>query len=110
MASEQALSESVRAYALAKFRLDEKDVESSNLEDLAQASLAKMLRIAPELVGEETDAPNCDGASTIDVKQALLLAALQRDYDVALSGHDIAFAETLEGVARIMWQRMLAKG
>ena len=42
----------VRRFILAKFRLDEKEAEPAgdNLEKLARASLAKMLRIAPELV------------------------------------------------------------
>lgn len=76
----------VRCFILAKFRLDEKEAEPAgdNLEKLAQASLAKMLKIAPDLVKSEDKAANCDGADSATVKQALMIMALQKEFHVQL--------------------------
>ena len=76
----------VRRFILAKFRLDEKEAEPAgdNLEKLAQASLAKMLKIAPDLVKHDDKAANCDGADSATVKQALMIMALQKEFHVQL--------------------------
>ena len=75
----------VRRFILAKFRLNEQEAApaGASLEKLAQASLAKMLRIAPDLVKTEDRAANCDGADSATVKQALVIMALQKEFHAA---------------------------
>ena len=92
----------LRAYVLAKYRLAPEECGSSGLEELAEASLAKALATDPELARKANAASTCDGASTTDMKQALLFMALQKDFGVRLDGIQLAFAETLEDLAALV--------
>lgn len=89
----------LRSYVLAKYRLAPVECGSGGLEELAEASLAKALAVDPELARKANAASTCDGASTTDMKQALLLMALQKDFGVRLDGIQLAFAETLDDLA-----------
>lgn len=92
----------VRAYVFAKYRLAPAECASDGLDELAEASLAKALAVDPELAMRANAASTCDGASTTDMKQALLFMALQKDFGVSLDGIELAFAETLEDVAGLV--------
>lgn len=102
------VTELVRAFIWAKFRLSADDVAASGagdgIEALAQASLAKMLRIAPELVGVEDKAATCDGADSTTVKQALMLLALSREFKVELNGFRAALCEDVPALAALVWE------
>lgn len=96
----------VRRFILAKFRLDEKEAEPAgdNLEKLAQASLAKMLKIAPDLVKHEDKAANCDGADSATVKQALMIMALQKEFHVQLDCFRAGLCHSVGELAALVWQ------
>ena len=76
----------VRRFILAKFRLDERkpNQQGTIWRSWRKASLAKMLKIAPDLVKSEDKAANCDGADSATVKQALMIMALQKEFHVQL--------------------------
>ena len=92
----------VRTYILAKYRLDVGECESDGLQEFAEASLAKALAVDPDLARKANAASTCDGASTTDMKQALLLVALQRDFGVVLDGIELAYAETVGDLAALL--------
>ena len=96
----------VRRFILAKFRLDEEEAAPAgdDLEKLAQASLAKMLRIAPELVKHEDKAANCDGADSATVKQALMIMALQKEFHMQLDCFRAGLCHSVGELAALVWQ------
>lgn len=96
----------VRRFILAKFRLDEKEAEPAgdNLEKLAQASLAKMLKIAPDLVKSEDKAANCDGTDSATVKQALMIMALQKEFHMQLDCFRAGLCHSVGELAALVWQ------
>lgn len=99
------LAEFLRSYILAKYRLDETEARGvDDLERLAEISLEKMKREFPEIAAEETRSATCDAASSVDNKQALLMMAIQKDFEVEFNGFDVAFAGTVEDLAAIMWR------
>lgn len=96
----------VRRFILAKFRLNEQEAApaGASLEKLAQASLAKMLRIAPDLVKTEDRAANCDGADSATVKQALVIMALQKEFHVQLDCFRAGLCHSVGELAALVWQ------
>lgn len=106
MLTPDLLKDSLNVYIRAKYRLDEGECASDDLEALAEASLAKMLRVAPELVAESDTAANCDGADSVTVKQALLMMAIQKDFGVRLDGFRVAFASTTGDLAGLVYEQL----
>ena len=100
--NQQEVLRCVRDYVLAKYRLQAGECGSDALDELAEASLAKALAVDPELAMKANAASTCDGASTTDMKQALLLMALQKDFGVRLDGIELAYAETLGDLAALV--------
>lgn len=101
-------AELVERFIWAKFRLSGQEAAAAeqDLEKLAQASLAKMLQIAPELVGAEDKAANCDGADSVSVKQALMIMALQSEFDVRLDCFRAGLCHSVEELARLVWKAL----
>lgn len=101
---EKTLADSLRAYILAKYRLTDEEAEGIvDLEELAQLSLDKTLAEAPELAAKETMSATCDGADSTTSKYALLMVAIQRDFEVKFNGFEVAFARTADDLAQIIW-------
>lgn len=100
----EALEDLLHRYILSKYRLTADECPTRNLEALAEASIAAL---AERLNGRSAadTAATCDGADSITVKQALLMVALQRDFSVELDGFAVAFAETTDDVAQLIWER-----
>lgn len=101
---EGVLASLLRAYILAKYRLTDEEAEGVfDLEELAQLSLDKTLAEAPELAAKETMSATCDGADSTTTKYALLMVAIQRDFEVKFNGFEVAFAQTVDDLAHIIW-------
>ena len=99
----------VRAYILAKFHLSEADCATEDFAALAELSLAKSMRISPELVEEFDLARSCDGVSSKTAKMVLLFVALQRDLDIRFRPMDTAEAETLTDIGALVWEQLEAR-
>jgi hypothetical protein len=93
-------------YVLAKFLLDEDEVTSREIASLAEQSLAKIMRIDRGLIGNADKPATCDGASSVDMKQALLLVAIQKELDIKLNGIKAAFADTTDDLADLVWEQL----
>ena len=73
------------------------------MDELAEASLAKALRTNPHQV-LETDRPaTCDGARSVDMKQALLIMTMQREFEVKLDGIRAGLADTTDDLADLVF-------
>ncbi|MGN0038017.1 MAG: hypothetical protein ACI36Y_02625 [Coriobacteriales bacterium] len=98
----------VERFVLAKFRLTPQEAAPARgcIEELAQLSLAKMLRIAPELVAAEDKPANCDGADSATVKQALMLMALKKEFGVEFDGFQAALCADVAQLAALVWKAM----
>lgn len=97
------------AYTLAKLGLEDGEAPGRNIEELARASLEKALAAAqatPEL--ESQRMATCDGASSVDMKQALLIMAVQRDFGVRLDGLRCALADTTDELADLVGKALQA--
>ena len=92
----------MRAYVLAKFSLAEDEAETDSIEGLAARSLEKILSVAPDMLTNADRPATCDGARSVDTKQALLFHAVNKEFGLTVSGMDYAFADTTAGLARIV--------
>lgn len=102
----QELERLLESYIRAKYRLEENECDDNELEALANASLAKALLLEPDLALKANAASTCDGASTVDMKQALLIVAIQKDLAIKLDGFDLAYAETIEDLSLLVWKAL----
>ena len=92
----------LRKYVLAKFLLPEGSVESEGIRDLIEASLARMMQAAPELVEELDTARSCAGATSAMVKKALLFQAMEREFGIELPAREAAAAADIPALARLV--------
>ena len=101
--TKEAVRHGLFKYVLAKYMLDEDEVASTEIAALAAQSLAKIVKIDKELIGNADKSATCDGASSVDMKQSLLIMALQREFEIKLDGLKVAFADTTDELADLMW-------
>lgn len=100
----------VRSYVVHKFLLDTEDYRSAGdgLMDLARQSVtvsARLSRANRELLDVSK---HCGATSSAMTKKVMLLLAVQRDFEVDLSGEDTADIETtrqLADIIRSQWER-----
>ena len=63
----------LRGYILSKYMLPEGECPSDKIAALTEASLARMMKVTPELAKVLDTARSCAGATSATVKKALLL-------------------------------------
>jgi acyl carrier protein len=105
----QEVGRRLHSYVLAKYMLDEREAASIEIASLAKQSLAKIMKIDKKLVGHADKSPTCDGASSVDMKQALLIVAIQKEFGIKLDGIEAAFADTTDDLADLVWEQMNRK-
>lgn len=106
----ELLRERLFWYVLAKFGLKATEAPDRSLETLAEESLAKALRTDPDRVLEAERPATCDGARSVDTKQALLVMALQREFGVVLDGLRAGLADTTDELADLVFSALEAQG
>ena len=92
----------MRAYVLAKYSLTEDEADTDSIEGLAARSLEKVLSKAPSMLTDADRPATCDGARSVDTKQALLFHAVNKEFGLDVGGMEYAFAGTTSGLARIV--------
>lgn len=92
----------LRGYILAKYMLPEGECRSDRIRDLTEASLARMMRVTPELAEQLDTARSCAGATSATVKKALLLQAMERELDVTLPADKAVKAENVGSLAELL--------
>ena len=99
------LCEQLKFYVLAKFDLMElaSTIKASDdFDAITQKSIDKAFKINPELAKESLRSATCDGASTLDTKQALLMMAIQKDFNVKLDTMRAALASSIDELADVL--------
>ena len=91
----------LRRYILYKFLLTETEGATDALRTLARQSVAKAMGLSRELAFLQDTSAGCSNASSVDTKLALLLMAIQRDFQVQLPLPEAVRAETVEELAEI---------
>jgi len=95
----------LRLYLLHKFLL-EQDPQTDNIDELAEMSLAQMLKIDRQMINDVNIARGCDGASSVLAKKALFYMALQRELAIHLDPAQLAAAETVEELAELVYRAL----
>lgn len=97
------------SYVLAKFGMPGADVATRTMEGLAEESLARALERPREDVDESQHSATCDGARSVDMKQALLIMAINREFAIALDGREAALADEVDDLADLVWLQLVGK-
>ena len=92
----------LRGYILAKYMLPEGECRSDRIRELTEASLARMMRVTPELAKALDTARSCAGATSATVKKALLLQAMEREMDVTLPADKAVQAKDVGTLASLL--------
>lgn len=96
----------LRGYILAKYMLPEGECRTDRIRDLTETSLARMMRVTPELAEQLDTARSCAGATSATVKKALLLQAMERELDVTLPADKAVKAENVGSLAELLMNCM----
>lgn len=73
--------EHLRKYILAKFLLSE-DCMEDQLQELAELSLARSIKLDPKMIKKFDKAVPCDNVSSASAKKVMLLYAIQKDLHI----------------------------
>ena len=99
---EDFLRTHLRRYILNKYMLPEGSVEGDGIRELTEASLARMMKVAPSLAEELDTARSCAGATSAMVKKALLFQAMERELGVELPADKATQARDIADLARLL--------
>ncbi len=73
--------EHLRKYILAKFLLSDNCMEDQ-LQELAEQSLARSIKLDPKMIKKFDKAVPCDNVSSASAKKVMLLYAIQKDLHI----------------------------
>ena len=92
----------LRGYILSKYMLPEGECPSDRIAALTEASLARMMKVTPELAAVLDTARSCAGATSATVKKALLLQAMERELGVVLPAAEAVAAKDVTALAAVV--------
>ncbi|MBR3555099.1 MAG: hypothetical protein IKN89_04240 [Oscillospiraceae bacterium] len=92
----------LRGYIFSKYMMPEDECRSDAVADLTEASLARMMRVTPELAAQLDTARSCAGATSATVKKALLFQAMERDFCIVLPAAEAVAAKDVSALARLV--------
>ena len=92
----------LRGYVFSKYMLPERECRSDRIADLTEASLARMMKVTPELAAQLDTARSCAGATSATVKKALLLQAMERELGVVLPAAEAVAAKDVTALAKVV--------
>ena len=96
----------LRGYIFSKYMLPEGECRSDRIADLTEASLARMMKVTPELAAQLDTARSCAGATSATVKKALLLQAMERELDIVLPAAEAGGAGDVSQLAQLVMRCM----
>ena len=96
-------AEKLREYVLHKYMLSPEMELPEDFSALTDLSLARSMRISPELVREFDLAKSCDGASSAMAKKVLLFMAIQRELGIELPAMESARITSIAALADLAW-------
>ncbi len=92
----------LRGYILNKYMMPEDECRSDRISELTEASLARMMKVTPELAKVLDTARSCAGATSATVKKALLFQAMEREFGIELPAREAAAAADIPALARLV--------
>ncbi len=92
----------LRGYIFSKYMLPEGECRSDRIADLTEASLARMMKVTPELAAQLDTARSCAGATSATVKKALLFQAMERELEIVLPAAEAVAAKDVTDLARLV--------
>ena len=92
----------LRRYILNKYMLPQDSMEGDGIRELTEASLARMMKVAPSLAEELDTARSCAGATSAMVKKALLFQAMERELEIVLPAAEAVAAKDVTDLARLV--------
>ena len=92
----------LRGYIFSKYMMPECDCRSDRIADLTEASLARMMKVTPELAAQLDTARSCAGATSATVKKALLFQAMERELDIVLPAAEAVGARDVTALAGLV--------
>lgn len=92
----------LRGYILSKYMLPEGECRSDRITALTEASLARMMKVTPELARQLDTARSCAGATSATVKKALLLQAMERELGIVLPAAEAVAAKDVTNLAEVV--------
>lgn len=95
--------EHIRNYVLSKFLLPP-DCEETGIPELARLSLARTMKIDPDVIHSLDFATPCDHATSESAKKVLLLFAVQRDLGLKPNPEKIAKVGNLHELAQYIYE------
>ena len=99
----------LRGYILGKYMMPEGECRSDRIAALTESSLARMMKVTPELAKQLDTARSCAGATSATVKKALLLQAMERELGVILPAAEAVAAKDVTALAGLL-VRCLGQG
>lgn len=92
----------LRGYILSKYMMPENECRSDAIADLTEASLARMMRVTPELAAQLDTSRSCAGATSATVKKALLFQAMERELRIVLPAAETVAAKDVSALAKLV--------
>lgn len=100
------LEEHLRGYVLDRFLLESEEASGHTFRELIDLSIAKSMKVAPELVEELDKARGCTGGSSANVKKSLLFASLQKKLGIELDARRAQRVKWFSDMALLVWAGM----
>ncbi|MCC8081051.1 MAG: hypothetical protein LIO80_03385 [Lachnospiraceae bacterium] len=94
--------EHLRNYVLSKFMLTP-DCETDDIKDLASLSLARTMKLDPDVIHSLDQATPCDHATSESAKKVLLLYAVQKDLELKPDAEKISKVSTVTELAEYVY-------
>lgn len=104
--TKESLQTAFHRYVQVKFLLEEDDTATRSLEEMANESLARARMGIIPVDESASRSPTCSGASSKDMKIALLIMTAQKEFSASINGMDAAFASTTDDLADLFFNAM----
>ena len=96
----------LRGYIFNKYMMPEDECRSDRISELTEASLARMMKVTPELAAVLDTARSCAGATSATVKKALLFQAMERELDILLPADKAVAARDVTALADVVMRSL----
>ncbi len=100
--------EHLRRYVLSKFMLSP-DCEADDIKELASLSLARTMKLDPDVIHSLDQATPCDHATSESTKKVLLLYAVQKDLELKPDAEKLSRVSTVRELTEYVHAALVLK-
>ncbi len=102
----EELHQQIYSYVLYKYNLFGEVKDVFKLDDLAQMSVAKAIKLSKEQAIEFDNNGSCEGTTSAMNKKVLLLMAIQKELSIKFPMEKTAYITTTKELASAVWQEL----